>query len=464
MIDLTFYGAAETTTGSMHVVTCDGKRVLLDCGLFQGKRKESFELNRTFPFSARDVDAIILSHAHIDHCGRIPALVRQGYRGPIYATPATRDLAEVLLRDSAYLQERDVEYVNKRRAKQGKKLFELLYDQSDVDETVKLFVTFDYGEKRPVVPGLKVTFNDAGHILGSATVALDYEKDGKPRRLLFTGDLGQKNTPFLNDPVLVPDVDVLITESTYGDRDHPTRENVKGRLKDYICFICQHHSKLVIPAFSVGRTQQLLYVLSELVESGAVRSVPFFVDSPLSKKATAIHRRHAECFNERTRALLRDNKDPFDFRGLHFTSSVDESKALNHAKGPMVIISASGMCEGGRILHHLKSTITDPRNILLITGFQAENTLGRYIVDGNPTVKIFGDEYDMKATVYTINGLSAHADRTGLISFAKGVGSVERAFCVHGEQAYCEAHRDSLKGIGIQRVDIPVSGQRYEDV
>lgn len=464
MIDLRFYGAAQTTTGSMHEVTCGGKRILLDCGLYQGKRKESFEHNRTFPFLAREVDAIILSHAHIDHCGRIPALVRQGFRGPIYATSATRDLAEVLLRDSAHLQERDVEYVNKRRAKQGKKLFELLYEQVDVDETMKLFVTFEYGEQRPVVPGLKVTFNDAGHILGSATVTLDYEKDGKPRRLLFTGDLGQKNTPFLNDPVIVPDVDVLITESTYGDREHPTRENVRGRLKDYICFICQHKTKLIIPAFSVGRTQQILFVLHELIMSGAVKSVPVYVDSPLSKKATDIHRQHDECFNERTRKMLRENNDPFQFPGLQFTSSVDESKALNEAKGPMVIISASGMMEGGRILHHLKSSISNPLNILLIAGFQAENTLGRHIVDGHETIKIFGEEYPMKATVYTINGLSAHADRTGLIDFTKRLGGVQRAFCVHGEPAYCEAHQQSLERMGIKHVDIPVSGQHYENV
>ncbi len=464
MINLRFYGATQTTTGSMHLVECGDKRILMDCGLVQGKRKESFEANRTLPFVPRDIDAIVLSHAHIDHCGRIPALVRQGFRGPIYATPATSDLAAVLLRDSAYLQERDVEFVNKRRAKQGKNLFELLYDQADVDETVKLFSTFDYGEQRQIVPGLKLTFNDAGHILGSATCTLDYEKAGVPRRLLFTGDLGQRNTPFLNDPVVVPDVDVLITESTYGDRDHPSRENIRGRLKDYIGFVCQHQSKLVIPAFSVGRTQQILYVLNDLVETGAIPSVPVFVDSPLSKKATDIHQNHESCFNERTRAMLREGNDPFHFAGLRFTSSVDESKALNEAKGPMVIISASGMCEGGRILHHLKNTIADPRNLILITGFQAEHTLGRRIVNGDSEIRILGEEYPLRATVYTVNGLSAHADRTGLLDFTRAMGTVKRAFCVHGEMDYCEAHRDSLLNLGVKRVDIPVSGQLFENV
>lgn len=464
MINLRFFGAAQTTTGSMHLVECGGKKILLDCGLLQGKRKESFEQNRNLPFNPREIDAIILSHAHIDHSGRIPALVRQGYRGPIYATPATRDLVDVLLRDSAFLQEKDVEFVNKRREKQGKNLFEVLYDQADVDDTMPLFVTVDYGQQREIVPGLKLTYNDAGHILGSATCTLDYERDGKPRRLLFTGDLGQKNTPFLNDPVSVPNVDVLITESTYGDRNHPTRENIKGRLKDYLSLISQHKSKLIIPAFSVGRTQQVLYFFNELFEGSAVPLVPIYVDSPLSKKATDIHRNHLECFNEKTREQLRANDDPFRFRGLKFTGSVDDSKALNDTQGPLVIISASGMCEGGRILHHLRNAISDPTNVILITGFQAENTLGRRLVDGASTVKIFGEEQELKATVFTINGLSAHADSQGLVEFALSLGKVQRAFCVHGETAYCEAHKKSLEQIGISNVEIPASGQVFENV
>lgn len=465
MLNIRFYGAAQTTTGSMHLLEFNGKNVLLDCGLVQGKRKEAFELNRNLPFEPESIDAIVLSHAHIDHSGRIPALVRRGFRGRVWSTPATRDLAEVMLRDSAFLQEKDVEYVNKKRRAQGKTLFELLYDQKDVDKTMPLFSTLDYGQAHEVVPGLIVTFNDAGHILGSATCTLDYMKDGIPRRLLFTGDLGQKNTPFLEDPVVVPNVDVLITESTYGDREHPTRENVKGRLEDYISFISQHKSKLIIPAFSVGRTQQILYILNDLVERHAMPIVPVYVDSPLSKKATEIHKAHVECFNARTRALIEANDDPFRFPGLKFTESVEDSMALNDAKGPMVIISASGMCEGGRILHHLKNNIGNPMNIVLITGFQAENTLGRRIVERQPVVRIFGEEYELKSTVYTINELSAHADRTGLTDFAKDLGkTVKRAFCVHGDPDFCEAHRRNLEGIGIRRVDIPVYGQLFENV
>ena len=464
-MDLTFFGAAQTTTGSMHLVECAGRKVLLDCGLIQGKRKESFELNRSMPLPVKDLDAVILSHAHIDHSGRLPALVRQGYRGPIYATPATRDLADVMLRDSAFLQEKDVEFVNKRRGRQGKHLFEVLYDQSDVEATLALFRTVDYGKRQTIVPGLELTFNDAGHILGSATCTLDYLRDRLPRRLLFSGDLGQRDTPFLNNPVAVPNVDVFITESTYGDRNHPTRENVLGRLKDYVDLICQHKSKLVIPAFSVGRTQQLLMMLNELVEHHRICAVPVYVDSPLSKKATEIHRNHVECFNEKTRRMLEAGDDPFRFPGLRFTSSVEESMALNEARGPMIIISASGMCEGGRVLHHLKHAIGDPMNVILITGFQAENTLGRKIVDREPVVKIFGEEYELRATVFTINELSAHADSAGLVAYAKALGpSLEHAFCIHGEPEYCEAHKRSLEALGVRKVDIPVSGQRFQNV
>ena len=466
MLNLRFVGAAQTTTGSLHSVEYNGRRVLLDCGLLQGHHKESFEANRALPFPADEIDAVILSHAHIDHSGRIPALVRAGYRGPIYATPATRDLCDAMLRDSAFLQARDVEYVNKRRVKQGQRPFELLYDIPDVENAMRLFRTMDYGETREIVPGLKATLHDAGHVLGSASVTLDYEKYGKPRRLLFTGDLGQGgNKPFLRPPEPVEGVDALITESTYGDRDHPVDENVRGRLKDYVTFIAQHHSRLLIPAFSVGRTQQILRFLDELFASHAVPSVPVFVDSPLSEKSTEIHKRHPECFNERVREMLARGEDPFSFPGLHFIGSVEESMSLNNRPGPMVILSASGMCEGGRILHHLKNGIGDPLNLVLFTGFQAEGTLGRRIVDGAQTAKIYGEEYPVRATVFTINGLSAHADRKGLTAYAKALGpTVRRAFCVHGEPEFCAAHKANLEGIGIRRVDVPVKGQVFEDV
>ncbi len=466
MMNIRFLGAARTTTGSLHCLEYDGHRVLLDCGLLQGHRKEAFEENRKLPFPADSIDAIILSHAHIDHSGRIPAFVKAGYRGPIYATSATRDLCDAMLRDSAYLQAKDVEYVNRKRREQRKTPFELLYDIPDVERTMTLFRTFEYGETREIAPGLKATFHDAGHILGSATVTLDYVKWGKPRRLLFTGDLGRSgDKPFLRPPEPVEGVDALITESTYGDRNHPADENIRGRLRDYVAFIVQHRSKLVVPAFSVGRTQQMLRFLDELRADGKIPQIPVYVDSPLASKATEIHKKHPECFKDSVRETLARGNDPFDFPGLHFVGPVQESMSLNSKPGPMIILSASGMCEGGRILHHLKNTITDPLNIVLFTGFQAEGTLGRRIVDGAPEVKIYGEMYPLRATVFTINGLSAHADSTGLASFAKSLGpSVRRAFCVHGEEKYCQAHRDTLLSLGIKRVDIPEKGQLFEDV
>jgi len=465
MMNLTSYGAARTTTGSMHVVEYGGKTILLDCGLYQGRRKEAFERNRTLPVQAGRIDAVVLSHAHIDHSGNLPTLIRQGYRGPIYATGATRDLCEIMLRDSAHLQKHDVEIVNKYRIRDGKVPFELLYDQHDVDIAMGLFHPLAYEETTPIAGGLRLTFHDAGHILGSATVTLDYERGGKPRRFLFTGDLGQSHMPILRDPAPVPNVDVLLTESTYGDRLHPSQDNVKGRLKDYLTHIHQHRSKLIIPAFSVGRTQQLLYILNELVESRKVPQTPIIVDSPLSRAATGVHAGHRECFDEDALEMLSRGDDPFMFAGLRFTTSVEESKALNEAGGPMVIISASGMCEGGRILHHLKNNIGDPTSIVLIMGFQAESTLGRRIVERVSPLRIFGEEYDLLASVFTINALSGHADQKGLLDFYRSLGGkIGHAFCVHGELEYCEANARQIRELGVPRVDIPVAGQRFENV
>lgn len=465
MLNLIAYGAAQTTTGSMHLLEWRGKRILLDCGLFQGRRKEAFERNRQLPFAARQIDAVILSHAHIDHSGNLPSLVRQGFHGAIYATSATKDLCEIMLRDSAHLQERDVELVNKRRLKEGKVPFEQLYNQQDVDRTMKLFRPAAYHEAVEVAPELRLTLFDAGHILGSATVALDYVRGGRPRRFLFTGDLGQRGMPILRDPDPVPGVDTLLTESTYGDRLHPSSDNVKGRLKDYLTHIHQHRSKLVIPAFSVGRTQQLLYFLNEIIEQRHAPQTPVVVDSPLSRAATGVHASHRECFDEATLARLARGDDPFMFPGLRFTTSVDESKALNDAPGPLVILSASGMCEGGRILHHLKNNVGDPTAIVLIVGFQAEHTLGRRIVERVSPLRIFGDEYTLRASVYTINALSGHADRQGLLDFYKSLGGrIGRAFCVHGEPAYCEANARQLRDLGVPKVEIPVAGQRFENL
>jgi len=463
---LTFFGAAQTTTGSMHLVEVNGKRILLDCGLFQGNRKEAFEKNRQMPVDPATLDAVILSHAHIDHSGNLPTLARHGFRGKIYSTPATRDLCDIMLRDSAYLQMRDLEIVNRKRAQQGKNLFEPLYEQQDVDRIMSCFSPEPLKRAGDLGNGVGFVFHNAGHILGSALVQLDVKSSsGRSRRLLFSGDLGQPDQPILRDYDYPDGADVLLIESTYADRDHPSAEDVKGRLKSFIDDIHQQKSKLVIPAFSVGRTQQVLYYLNRLTEEGRMKPTKVYVDSPLSLKATKVYAKHRECYDDEASDLLRQGIDPLKFPGLQFVETPEESKALNDQSGPMVIIAASGMCEGGRILHHLQRTVGDPRNIILIVGFQAENTLGRRIVDQKSPLKILGDEFELKARVHTINALSAHADRTALMRWFDGVKSnLSRVFAIHGEPEKVMAMTSLVKQHGIENAIAPVPGQQFEIV
>jgi len=458
----TFYGATRTTTGSMHLLEVNGSRIMLECGLYQGKRKEAFERNRNIPLDVDSVDALILSHAHIDHSGNLPSLVKNGYRGPIFATPATRDLCEIMLADSAYLQVQDVRYVNKKRARQGKNLFEPLYTPEDVPATIQAFRTLPYGQPLEVSDGVTLTFRDAGHILGSAFVQLDVRENGSAKRVFFTGDVGRKGMPILADPDPPHDVDVLITESTYGNRLHPPHEDVKAELADLCRQIIDREARLVIPSFSVGRTQQVVYFLNELRESGDLPELPVFVDSPLSTRATAVHQRHPECYDQETRELLQHGDRPFQFPGLTYVTDVEESKALNRQRGPMVIISASGMCEGGRILHHLKNTIEDDRNVVLIVGYQAQHTLGRRLVDGVSPVRIFGDEFDVRAQVRVINALSAHADHDELLDVFQEMGPhVDSAFVVHGEEEACTQFAADLQKAGAKRVVVPEGADEF---
>ena len=465
MINLTFYGAAQTTTGSMHLVEANGKRILLDCGLFQGNRKEAFEKNRQMPIDPSTLDAVVLSHAHIDHCGNLPTLVRHGFRGKVYSTPATRDLCDIMLRDSAHLQIRDLEIVNKKRAEQGKNLFEPLYEMSDVDAIMSRFVSETLKSEFDLGSGASVTLHNAGHILGSALVQLDVKGDGRSRRLLFSGDLGQPDQPILRDYDYPQGADVLLIESTYADRDHPSAEDVKGRLKGFIEDIHQLKSKLVIPAFSVGRTQQVLYYLNRLTEEGRMPPTPVYVDSPLSLKATQVYAKHRECYDDEAMDILRHGIDPMKFPGLQFVETPDQSKALNDLPGPMVIIAASGMCEGGRVLHHLRHTVSDPRNIILIVGFQAENTLGRRIVELKSPLRILGDEFELRARVHTINALSAHADRTALMRWFDGVkGNLSRVFAVHGEPEKVAAMVGLVKQHGVENAVAPMPSQAFISV
>jgi len=458
-----FLGAVRTTTGSMHLVQVNGKRLLLDCGLYQGKRKEAFERNRNLPVDAKSIDAVVLSHAHIDHSGNLPTLVKKGFAGPIYATPATVDLCEIMLKDSAYLQLRDVEYVNRKRARQGKSPFESLYEQEDVDAALRQFKSIPYDTTAEVIPGVKLTFRDAGHILGSATVTLDISENGTTRRLFFTGDLGRKKMPILRNPVVVDNVDYLITESTYGNRLHPPDEDVKQELQQLCNEVAKRKVRMVIPAFSVGRTQQVLYYMHELWRAGRLPDIPVYVDSPLSTKATKIYEDHPECYDSEMRKLFPNDSDPFTFGSVKFTADVEESKQLNHLTGPVIIISASGMCEGGRVLHHLKHTIPHRGHIVLIVGFQAEHTLGRRLIEHAEPIRIYGEEFPLNAEVYSIQALSAHADRNEMIEYFKEMGpQVERAFVVHGDLDQNEPLAQALTELGARNVLIPTVGQIAE--
>ncbi len=462
---ITFYGAAQTTTGSMHLVEANGKRILLDCGLYQGHRKEAFEKNRTLPVDPKTINYVILSHAHIDHSGNLPQLVRQGFRGRVFARQSTCELCDIMLRDSCFLQNRDLDYINKSRRREGKKLFEPLYDESDINALMQLFVPTHMHEPREIARGLTLEFFNAGHILGSALVQLDIKSDhGHNHRLLFSGDLGQPNQPIIRHYEYPAGADILLVESTYADRYHPSADDVELRLESYLKYIDRHNSKLIIPAFSVGRTQQIIYYLNRLKDRNKVpREVKVFIDSPLSQKATRIYANHREVYNDETRKMIEAGRNPLEFPGMQFVGTPEESMALNDMSGPMIIIAASGMCEGGRILHHLKHGVQDPDNIILIVGFQAENTLGRRIVEKRNPLRILGEEIPLKARVEVINALSAHADRAGLMEWIGEVkDNVRHAFAVHGEPEKVAAMEQILKDMGIRNAVAPLPGQTYK--
>ena len=461
---ITFYGAAQTTTGSMHLVEANGKRILLDCGLYQGHRKEAFEKNRNLPIDPKTIDYVILSHAHIDHSGNLPQLVRQGFRGRVFARESTCELCDILLRDSCFLQKRDLEYVNKKRKRDGKVLFEALYDEKDVDVLMQLMVPIHMHSPREIAPGLTLEFFNAGHILGSALVQLDVRSDhGHSHRILFSGDLGQPDQPILRHHEYPSGADILLVESTYADRYHPSPDDIEMRLERYLKHIDRRNSKLLIPAFSVGRTQQIIYYLNKIAAKGKMpREVKVYIDSPLSRKATEIYAKHREVYNAEAKSMLDKGDDPLTFPGMSFVSTPEESMALNNSPGPMIIIAASGMCEGGRVVHHLKHCMQDPDNIILIVGFQAENTLGRRIVEKKSPLRLFGEEVELRAQVEIINALSAHADRAGLINWINEVGdNVRHAFAVHGEAEKVAAMEEILKERGIKNVCAPLPGQTF---
>jgi metallo-beta-lactamase family protein len=465
-MNIQFLGAVRTVTGSMHLLTVNGTRILMECGLYQGRRAESFERNRNLPFDPASIDVMILSHAHIDHSGNIPSLVLHGYRGNVFCTPGTRDLCSIMLRDSGYIQEADAAYLNVKRRRSGQPPIEPLYTKEDAARSLDHFISINYDRSFPVAPGVTLTFHDAGHILGSAMVCLDIEEDGRQRRLLFSGDLGRPDAPLLRDPHVPQDVDVLLIESTYGDRLHgPQGENLV-QLRDVVNRTRRRGGKVIIPAFSVGRTQNVVYALHQLLERGEILQLPVFVDSPLSVNATEVFLLHPECYDQETQRFLTEtnSRNPFSFPGIRFVREVEESKQINALQGPAIIISASGMCETGRILHHLKNNIEDARNTVAIVGWQAPHTLGRRLVERQERVRIFGEEYVRRAEVTIINGLSAHADRGELLDWFRGVqnNDLEHVYLVHGEEAASLALADAVAGRGVPNAVVPERGQRVE--
>jgi metallo-beta-lactamase family protein len=456
-MQISFHGAAHTVTGSQHLIEVNGSRLLLDCGLYQGKRSETYERNLNFKHDPRKVNAVILSHAHIDHAGNLPNLVKQGFEGNIFATRATADLGSLMIMDSARIQESDAEYVNKKRAQRGEEPIEPLYTTSDAENVASMFKGVDYGEAFEPIPGVVARLYEAGHILGSAGVSLEIEEKGRKTRLWFSGDIGRYKLPLLRDPILPDAADYMIMESTYGDKSHSDPSQAFNEFRNVVKLTVERGGKVIVPAFAVGRTQELVYNLNEMMQNGDVPRVPVFVDSPLAVNATKVFKAHPECFDEETRKFVMEARHPaLDFNMLTYVNSVDESKALNERKDPMVIISASGMAETGRIVHHIRNNIENPKNTICIVSWQAPNTMGRRLADREPEVNIFGEVYKRKCDVATIGGLSGHAGQDLLVKYALGVkDTVKQIFLVHGEEKQAMTLMGLLKDQNLDQVHYP---------
>ncbi|MSU58493.1 MAG: MBL fold metallo-hydrolase [Pedosphaera sp.] len=430
----------------MYLFEVNGKRLLVECGLFQGHRDETIERNRNFPFDPKSVDAMVLSHAHIDHCGNLPNLCAKGYDGNIFCTFATRDLAAIMLVDSAKIQQDDAEFVSKKRAKQGLPPVEPLYTAKDAEKSIRQFVAINYDRPFPVLDGVTVTFRDAGHILGSAQVVLDVNEGGRKFRYLFSGDVGRGGDDILRDPVAVENVDFLQIESTYGNREHTIKANAEEEACALVNETLKRGGKVIVPAFSVGRTQQIVYVLHQLTLAGRLPRVKAFVDSPLSVNATEIYRLHTECFNDEISKFLREKENPFGMENLTYIREVTHSMKLNELKEPAIIISASGMAEAGRIRHHLKNNLGDPKNLVLFIGYCAEHTLGAQIRAGANPVNIFGEPQPVRAKVAAIDAWSGHADKNELRRYVEAMtGDIKKINVIHGEEESALAFAETLR-------------------
>lgn len=438
-MNISFFGAARAVTGSKHILEHEGTRVLLDCGLHQGRRREAYEFNKKLPFNPSDLTAVILSHAHADHCAALPLLVKEGYRGKIYATPATADIAHLIMLDSAKIQRNDYEHL----LDQGIPATEVLpplYTIEDVEKTVELFSTVEYVRHQDqwteISDTVRFKFYDAGHILGSAVTLLECRTDSETKRLLFTGDLGNGGVPILHDPASIPEkVESVVIECTYGNRLHRSRTEVDKVLTALIAEAVEGKKKIIVPAFALGRTQELIYILHRLYKEKKIPSLPIYIDSPLSNRITEVFSHYLDDFDEDAhRDFIDHQESPFAFKNLHYVTTQEESKSLNHAPGPMMIIASSGMAEGGRILHHLEHTVWKENAIIMLVGYQAEHTLGRKIFSGQAQVPIFGKEHELKAKVVTLNEFSAHADQAGLLRYLEKINGLRQVFLVHGEE------------------------------
>lgn len=464
MAEILFHGATGEVTGSMHMIRVDDQWVALDCGMYQGKRAEAEEKNREWPVPPKDIAAVVLSHAHIDHSGRLPRLVRDGFNGTIYCTSATRDLCAIMLPDSAHIQEEDVYYVNKRRRKKGLGPIEPLYEYADAAAAIGMMMSVPYRKLFPVVPGLLASYQDAGHMLGSAGVQLNFAKrNGETPSLYYTGDLGRPDKPIIRDPQPLPATTTILTESTYGGR---TNERVRDAQQQLIAVVertIARGGKVIIPAFSVGRTQTIVYFLHQAIVERELAPFPIYIDSPLAVNATEVFKMHPECYDAEARAFHQVTGDILGSHYCTYVRTVEESKALHRRREPCVIISASGMCEAGRIRHHLKNNVTDPRHTILIVGWQAINTLGRRLADGARKITLFHEEYEVNAEVQQIHGFSGHADQADLMRMLEPrAAQAKRVFLVHGEPEQASALSDKLKAGGFRDVVVAERGARFE--
>ncbi|MFZ7116477.1 MAG: MBL fold metallo-hydrolase [Bacteroidota bacterium] len=463
---ISFHGAARTVTGSKHLLKLNsGLNILLDCGFFQGLGPETDTLNRHFGFDPAEVDILILSHAHIDHSGNIPLLVKQGFKGKIYCTAATHDLAAIMLADTAHIQENDLKYVNKKRAAKDKSPLQPIYTIEDVDAAMELFFTLPYRKEIEIAPDVKVSFTDSGHILGAAAVNLKIKENGKEIRLTFTGDIGRPGDKILKVPDVFPQAEYIICESTYGNRLHESTEDSEKNLLEIVRHTCvEKKGKLIIPAFSLGRTQEVVYVLNILKNAGLLPAIPVYVDSPLSVNATAIMKAHPECFNGEILKSLRQDPDPFGFENLHYIQQVKDSIALNDMDKPMIIISASGMADAGRIKHHIKNNIKDPKNTILLVGYCSPGSLGGRLAAGQKEVRIFGKEYEVLSEVVQMSSYSAHGDYKEMLQYlsCQKPAEIKEMFLVHGEHEVQVDWKEKLLDSGFKKITIPELHSTFE--